>query len=577
MSDVPEIDKLRRQQTAIADFGTFAIHEHDLQKILSEAARVCAEGLGTKFSKICRYRATEGDLLIVAGHGWRSGLIGKVVSKADASSPQGRAFVSGNPAICENLLEDKTYELPSFYKDHGIISTIDVLIKGSQGSYGVLEVDSDVFFVFDQQDIIYLTGFANILAEALAASEQRAREAEYAKEAEELKAQAVEIRIAGEAAHRTAKARTTFIATMSHEIRTPLNAILGFSELLAETPLTPDQSLYVSILQENTAHLSTLVDDILDYAKIESGKIPFRKAPFVIRDLVFSVENTTKMLVSGRPISVDVFIDSEVSRVFIGDVDRIRQVLLNMLSNSAKFTNAGAISIRVTEKIRHPDCPVIRFQVQDTGVGIDPKHHDDVFDFYERVEAREDAGVESSGIGLSIGQAIVKRMGGSIGFESEVGKGSTFWFEIPLQIAQQVPHATSHLEVAGTVDGGGQKNLQILIADDSKASCMLLKIWLQKLGHTVTICENGAEAVNAARRKRFDYLFVDLQMPVMGGVEATRIIRALGGDAGVKNIIALTANAFPEQIEEARAAGIDDVIYKPFNKSKLIELFAKAE
>ena len=150
MSDVLEIDKLRRQQSAIADFGTFAIHEHDLQKILSEAARVCAEGLGTKFSKICSYRAMEGELLIVAGQGWKSGLIGKVVYKADASSPQGRAFSTGNPAICENLLEDQTYELPSFYKDHRIISTIDVLIKGQQNPYGVLEVDSDVFLVFDQ-------------------------------------------------------------------------------------------------------------------------------------------------------------------------------------------------------------------------------------------------------------------------------------------------------------------------------------------------------------------------------------------------------------------------------------------
>lgn len=576
MNDIVEIEKLRRQQTAIAKFGTFALHEHDLQKILSEAARVCADGLAAKFSKVCRYRELEGDLLIVAGHGWQSGLIGQVVSKADLSSPQGRAFSTGNPSICEDLRLDDTFILPSFYRDHGIVSTIDVLIQGSQKPYGVLEVDSDVFFIFDQQDIIYLTGFANVLAEALAASEQWTREAGLMHAAEDLKAQAVESHIKAETANRTAKARTTFIATMSHEIRTPLTAILGFSELLAETPLTSDQKIYVSMLQENTGHLRVLVDDILDYAKIENGKAVFRIAPFVMRDLVSGLTETTRVLVIGRPVMVAFNVDPEVSSAFMGDVGRIRQVLLNILSNAAKFTNVGKISIKITEKTKCQDRPIIRFEVLDTGIGIDPQFNEDIFDFYERVEARDDTGLESSGIGLSIGQAIVKRMGGSIGFESQLGEGSTFWFEIPLEIAQQVPHAVSHLGVAGSGDGAGHGNLQILVADDSKASCLLLQIWLQKLGHTVTICENGAQAVVAARRQRFDYMFVDLQMPVMGGVEATRIIRELGDDVGVKNIIALTANAFPEQTTEARAAGIDDVIYKPFNKGKLIEMFALA-
>jgi len=202
VTDTVEIEKLRRQQTAIANFGSFALSGSDLQAILNEAARVCAQGLGTKYSKICRFRAEEGDLLIEAGFGWRIGLIGNVVSKADESSPQGRAFTTGDPAICEDLTKDAAFKLPEFYLEHGIVSTIDVLIKGAQKAYGVLEVDSDKLISFDQQDIIYLTGFANVLAEALAATEQKAKEAELLATEQRLQAQALENRITAEAAQK---------------------------------------------------------------------------------------------------------------------------------------------------------------------------------------------------------------------------------------------------------------------------------------------------------------------------------------------------------------------------------------
>ncbi len=172
MTDADKVGKLLRQQAAIASFGSFALRQNDLQTVLTEAARVCAEGLDVRFCKVCEYRASNDDLLIVAGFGWRPGVVGEVVSRADRSSPQGRAFITGEPSICNELRKDNQFVLPSFYGEHGIISTIDVLIKGGDLPYGVLEIDSDVQQDYDTQDVIFLTAFANVLAEAVATSDR---------------------------------------------------------------------------------------------------------------------------------------------------------------------------------------------------------------------------------------------------------------------------------------------------------------------------------------------------------------------------------------------------------------------
>lgn len=168
MADKAKIAKLLRQQAALASFGSFALDENDLLKILNEAARVCAEGLGAHYCKVCRYRADTDDLLVEAGYGWKSGVVGNVVSVADESSPQGRAFITGEPAVCDDLRKEQGFELPAFYGEHGIISTIDVPIKGKAAPYGVLEIDSDKKQNYDQHDIDFLTGFANVLAAAVA-------------------------------------------------------------------------------------------------------------------------------------------------------------------------------------------------------------------------------------------------------------------------------------------------------------------------------------------------------------------------------------------------------------------------
>lgn len=172
MDNAAQVKRLLKQQAAVASFGSFALRQNDLQKVLMEAARVCADGLSVRFCKICQYRPDEEDLLIVAGYGWNAGVVGNVVSRADKSSPQGRAFVTGEPAICNDLRKDSQFKLPSFYAEHGIVSTIDVLIKGALQPYGVLAIDSDKKQNYDEQEVVFLTGFANVLAEAVATSDR---------------------------------------------------------------------------------------------------------------------------------------------------------------------------------------------------------------------------------------------------------------------------------------------------------------------------------------------------------------------------------------------------------------------
>ena len=230
-TNATQVRKLLRQQEAVARFGSFALREHDVLKVLTEAARVCAVCLDVPFSKVCRYRAEENDLLIEAGYGWHAGVIGNVVSRADVTSPQGRAFITGRPSICNDLRDDNDFKLPPFYAEHGIVSTIDVIIKGSDDQpYGVLEIDNNQQHDYDQHDIDFLTGFANVLAEAVATS---ARTGVLQRTIERMK-------ILVEEKDRLLEQKKVLAEELQHRVRNNLQLVYGM--LSKQLDDTPDQA-----------------------------------------------------------------------------------------------------------------------------------------------------------------------------------------------------------------------------------------------------------------------------------------------------------------------------------------------
>lgn len=253
MSDAAKVRKLLRQQSAIARFGTFALGQTELMPVLTEAARVCAEGLSVPFCKVCRYREAENDLLIVAGHGWPEGVIGIVVSPANANSPQGRAFTTGEPVICDNLDANCDLGLPPFYADHGIISTIDVVIRGGDRPYGVLEIDNDHQHTYDEHDIDFLTGFANVLAEAVSTSERTAL----------LRITIERMRILVEEKDRLLDQKKVLAAELQHRVRNNLQLVAGMlSKQLENTTEQPAQRGLKSIARR-VSTLAQVYDQLL--------------------------------------------------------------------------------------------------------------------------------------------------------------------------------------------------------------------------------------------------------------------------------------------------------------------------
>ncbi|HVA12141.1 MAG TPA: histidine kinase dimerization/phosphoacceptor domain -containing protein [Stellaceae bacterium] len=252
-SDAVRVAKLLRQQAALAGFGSFALRQNDLMKILSEAARVCAEGLSVPFSKVCRYRAAENDLLIEAGYGWHAGVVGHIVSRADGSSPQGRAFITGKPSICNDLHRDNDFVLPPFYDEHGIVSTIDVVIKGSDKPYGVLEIDSNEQHDYDQHDIDFLTGFANVLAEAVATAARTAV----------LQANVEGMKILVEEKDRLLDQKKVLAEELQHRVRNNLQLIYGMLSKQMEDTASEVEQRGLKAIARRVSTLAQVYDHLL--------------------------------------------------------------------------------------------------------------------------------------------------------------------------------------------------------------------------------------------------------------------------------------------------------------------------
>jgi PAS domain S-box-containing protein len=367
------------------------------------------------------------------------------------------------------------------------------------------------------------------------------------------------------------RAKSVFLANMSHEIRTPMNAILGFSQLmLRDQDLTPRQCQYLGTINRSGEHLLALINDVLEMSKIEAGRTTLNLTTFDLPVLLKDLEMMFRVRTDEKKLSFSVEMIGDVPQYIVSDINKLRQVFINVLGNAVKFTEQGGIGLRVRADRQGTTGPCLRVEIEDTGPGISPDEQDKLFRHFEQTKTGQQTGT-GTGLGLAISREFVRLMGGAITVSSQVGKGSVFVIHLPLKEgeAQAVQAKDKPRHVLRLQPG--QATCRVLIADDIEDNRQLLAQLLAPVGFEIRLASNGAEAVQEFEEWRPHLILMDFRMPVMDGHEAIRRIRAMAGGKELR-IIAVTASAMDENRQELMEIGADDFISKPFRE---VELFQK--
>lgn len=374
---------------------------------------------------------------------------------------------------------------------------------------------------------------------------------------------------AKEDAEAAARAESEFLANMSHEIRTPLNSISGFAQiLLAHKVLDDDVRSQIGKIKNASNALRTIVNDVLDYARLEKGKVQLSPVPFAPDELVANCISIISSASRRRGLQVEADVPAAlIGRYFMGASDRLQQVLLNLLSNAVKFTPAGSVMLKITEEERAPDKSVLRFSVSDTGIGIPQEHLEKLFQRFSQVDGTVSRSYGGTGLGLAICKRLVEVMGGEIGVESTAGKGSTFWFRLPLETCTAPSEQRG--EAARTVMRSAEQR-SILLVEDVELNREIAVAMLEGAGHSVEIAVDGTEAVSKAASKSYDLILMDIQMPIMDGITATEKIRAMKTETKTVPIVAMTANVLPDEVKRFYEVGMNGHIRKPVDLGELI-------
>lgn len=578
-SSAAQVQKLLRQQAAIARFGSFALRERDLMNILNEAVRICAEGLSVPFSKVCRYRPGHNDLLIVAGYGWQESVVGNVVSPADMRSPQGRAFTTGLPSIIDDLRKDAGFDPPPFYAAHGIVSIIDVIIKGNDDQpYGILEIDNDKQHDYDQHDINFLTGFANVLAEAVSTASRGAAlqvTVDFMKALVEEKDRMLDEKSAADLQLRQAQkmeAVGQLTGGVAHDLNNILAVITGTIEILTEAVADrPQLAAIAMMIDEAAGRGADLTQRLLAFAR----KQPLQPREVNVNSLVIEASNLLRPTL-GEHIEVQLMLAGDASRALI-DPSQLTNAILNLALNARDaMPDGGKLTIETSNVVldehyasMNSDITAgsyVMVAVTDSGHGIPASIVNNVFEPFFTTKDVD----KGSGLGLSMVYGFVKQSNGHVKIYSEEGHGTTVRIYLP-QVTGDGRQVEDKAGDSG-IEGG---NESILVVEDDSLVRTFVVGQIESLGYATLAAVNANEAMGVIdSTQQIDLLFTDMIMP--GAMNGRQLADAALQRRAALKILFTSGYSNQAIIHHGQLDAGVLLLAKPYRKSDLARMIRAA-